>query len=103
LDIDALRTVAEGINALRDIPNREDDTQKMGILLITHYQRLLNYIKPDMVHVLYRGRIVRSGGSELAAELEAKGYDWITNEVDAERTAEDASAEIAVAGARGSE
>jgi Fe-S cluster assembly ATP-binding protein len=103
LDIDALRTVAEGINALRDIPNREDDTQKMGILLITHYQRLLNYIKPDMVHVLYRGRIVRSGGSELAAELEAKGYDWITNEVDAERTAEDASAETAVAGARGSE
>jgi len=103
LDIDALRTVAEGINALRDIPNREDDTQKMGILLITHYQRLLNYIKPDMVHVLYRGRIVRSGGSELAAELEAKGYDWITNEVDAERTAEDASAETAVAGAKGSE
>ena len=103
LDIDALRTVAEGINALRDIPNREDDTQKMGILLITHYQRLLNYIKPDKVHVLYRGRIVRSGGSELAAELEAKGYDWITNEVDAERTAEDASAETAVAGARGSE
>ena len=103
LDIDALRTVAEGINALRDIPNREDDTQKMGILLITHYQRLLNYIKPDMVHVLYRGRIVRSGGSELAAELEAKGYDWITNEVDAERTAEDASAETATAGAKGSE
>src|SRR3954463_2618212 len=89
LDIDALRTVAEGINALRDIPNREDDTQKMGILLITHYQRLLNYIKPDMVHVLYRGRIVRSGGSELAAELEAKGYDWITNEVDAAREVED--------------
>src|SRR5215213_939957 len=102
LDIDALRTVADGINALRDIPSREDDTQKMGILLITHYQRLLNYIKPDKVHVLYRGRIVRSGGSDLAAELEAKGYDWITNEVDAERTAEDASAEAATAGSKGS-
>jgi len=102
LDIDALRTVADGINALRDIPSRDDDTQKMGILLITHYQRLLNYIKPDKVHVLYRGRIVRSGGSDLAAELEAKGYDWITNEVDAERTAEDASAEAATAGSKGS-
>ena len=102
LDIDALRTVAEGINALRDVPSRQDETQKMGILLITHYQRLLNYIKPDRVHVLYRGRIVRSGGSELAAELEAKGYDWITNEVDAERTAEDASVETAAAGAKGS-
>jgi len=102
LDIDALRTVADGINALRDVPSRDDDTEKMGILLITHYQRLLNYIKPDKVHVLYRGRIVRSGGSDLAAELEAKGYDWITNEVDAERTAEDASAEAATAGSKGS-
>ena len=76
LDIDALRTVSEGINALRN--------PEAGILLITHYQRMLNYITPDRVHVLYRGKIVRSGGSDLAAELEAKGYDWITSEIDAE-------------------
>jgi Fe-S cluster assembly ATP-binding protein len=75
LDIDALRTVSEGINALRN--------PEMGVLLITHYQRMLDYIKPDRVHVLYRGRIVRSGGPELALELEDKGYDWITSEVDA--------------------
>jgi Fe-S cluster assembly ATP-binding protein len=75
LDIDALRTVAEGINALKG--------PEMGILLITHYQRMLNYITPDYVHVLYRGRMVRAGGSELAAELEEKGYDWITKEIDA--------------------
>jgi Fe-S cluster assembly ATP-binding protein len=79
LDIDALRTVAEGINALRN--------PEMGILLITHYQRILNYVTPDHVHVLYKGRIVRSGGRELAAELEEKGYDWITNAVDAEEGA----------------
>jgi Fe-S cluster assembly ATP-binding protein len=79
LDIDALRTVSEGINALRG-----DD---MGILLITHYQRILNYVTPDHVHVLYNGRIVRSGGRELAAELEEKGYDWITNAIDAEEGA----------------
>ena len=79
LDIDALRTVSEGINALRN--------PEMGILLITHYQRMLNYIEPDKVHVLYKGRIVRSGGSELAAELEAQGYDWITSEIDAEAEA----------------
>jgi len=79
LDIDALRTVSEGINSLR--------TPEMGVLLITHYQRMLDYIKPDRVHVLYRGRIVRSGGPELALELEDKGYDWITSEVDAEVTA----------------
>ncbi len=72
LDIDALRTVSEGINALSG-PN-------LGMLLITHYQRILNYIKPDFVHVLFAGRIVKSGGSELAQELEAKGYDWITKE-----------------------
>jgi Fe-S cluster assembly ATP-binding protein len=59
----------------------------MAILLITHYQRMLNYVTPDYVHVLYGGRIVRSGGPELAAELEAKGYDWITNAVDAEEGA----------------
>jgi len=76
LDIDALKTVAEGINALRG--------PEMGVLLITHYQRILNYIKPDRVHVLYKGRFVRSGGSDLAAELEEKGYDWITKEIDAE-------------------
>ncbi len=76
LDIDALRTVADGINALR--------RPEMGILLITHYQRMLNYITPDQVHVLYKGKIVRSGGSELAAELEEKGYDWITSEIDAQ-------------------
>src|SRR5687768_14351887 len=69
LDIDALKTVAEGVNRLR----RPDNAQ----LVITHYQRLLNYIIPDFVHVLYDGRIVRSGGKELALELEEKGYDWI--------------------------
>lgn len=78
LDIDALRTVADGINAIKG--------PEMGVLLITHYQRMLNYITPDYVHVLYKGRIVRSGGSELAAELEAKGYDWITRELEAERS-----------------
>ena len=67
LDIDALKTVAAGINALR--------TPQRGILLITHYQRLLNYIKPDAVHVMVDGRIARSGGPELALELEAKGYE----------------------------
>jgi Fe-S cluster assembly ATP-binding protein len=69
LDIDALRTVAEGVNTLMH--------PGMGLLLITHYQRLLNYIKPQFVHVLMDGRIVRSGGPELALELEEKGYDAI--------------------------
>lgn len=69
LDIDALKTVAKGVNTLRG--------PGLGILLITHYQRLLNYIVPDFVHVMYEGRIVRSGGKELALELEAKGYDWL--------------------------
>ncbi|MCI0748214.1 MAG: Fe-S cluster assembly ATPase SufC [Verrucomicrobia subdivision 3 bacterium] len=69
LDIDALRVVAEGVNRLK----RPDNAQ----LVITHYQRLLNYIIPDFVHVLFDGRIVRSGGKELALELEEKGYDWI--------------------------
>ncbi len=69
LDIDALRIVAEGVNALR--------TPNNAFVLITHYQRLLNYIVPDVVHVLWNGRIVRSGGKELALELEEKGYDWI--------------------------
>ena len=75
LDIDALRIVADGVNALR----RED----RSVILVTHYQRLLNYIVPDHVHVLAGGRIVRSGGKELAHELEAKGYEWITGPVEA--------------------
>jgi len=69
LDIDALKIVAHGVNSLRS-PN-------LGVLLITHYQRLLNYIIPDFVHVMVQGRIVRSGDKELALELEEKGYDWI--------------------------
>jgi Fe-S cluster assembly ATP-binding protein len=69
LDIDALRVVADGVNSLRG--------PQLGILLITHYQRLLAYIIPDMVHVMYDGRIVRSGTKELALELEEKGYDWV--------------------------
>jgi Fe-S cluster assembly ATP-binding protein len=74
LDIDALRIVAEGVNALRG-PN-------MGALLITHYQRLLNYIQPDIVHVMSKGQIIRTGGPELALELEQKGYEWLTGESD---------------------
>ena len=70
LDIDALRIVADGVNALRR-PDR-------ATIVVTHYQRLLNYIVPDYVHVLAGGRIVKSGGKELALELEARGYDWIT-------------------------
>ena len=73
LDIDALRIVANGVNALRSSEN--------ATIVITHYQRLLDYIKPDFVHVLYKGRIVRSGGPELALLLEEKGYDWIKEEV----------------------
>jgi Fe-S cluster assembly ATP-binding protein len=69
LDIDALRIVAEGVNALSG--------PDLGVLLITHYQRILNYIKPHFVHVLVDGRIVKSGGAELAHELEAQGYDWV--------------------------
>src|SRR6202043_1470775 len=69
LDIDALRIVADGVNALR--------SQDRAILVITHYQRLLNYIVPDRVHVLSEGRIVKSGGKDLALELEAKGYGWL--------------------------
>ncbi|HZP84630.1 MAG TPA: Fe-S cluster assembly ATPase SufC, partial [Chthonomonadaceae bacterium] len=73
LDIDALRIVADGVNALRN-PDR-------AIVVVTHYQRLLNYIVPDFVHVLVDGRIVRSGDKNLALELEEKGYGWIENEV----------------------
>lgn len=74
LDIDALKIVANGVNLLRQ------DMSDRSIIVVTHYQRLLNYIIPDFVHVLYDGRIVKSGGKELALELEAKGYDWIKNE-----------------------
>jgi Fe-S cluster assembly ATP-binding protein len=75
LDIDALRTVAEGVNAIH--------TPEMGILVITHYQRLLNYIRPQFVHVLVDGRVVKSGGYELVEQLEAQGYDPIIREVEA--------------------
>jgi Fe-S cluster assembly ATP-binding protein len=74
LDIDALRIVAEGVNTLR----RKDN----AVIVVTHYQRLLNFIVPDFVHVLVDGRIVKSGGKELALELEEKGYDWVRNEAD---------------------
>ncbi len=76
LDIDALRIVASGVNALK--------TKENATIVITHYQRLLDYIKPDFVHILYKGRIVHSGGPELALELEEKGYDWIKQQADAE-------------------
>ena len=72
LDIDALRIVSEGVNALRG-PN-------LGVLIITHYQRILNYIDPDVVHVMYQGRIIKTGGPELAKELEQRGYEWLTGE-----------------------
>jgi Fe-S cluster assembly ATP-binding protein len=75
LDIDALKIVAEGVNALRG--------EKLGVLLITHYQRLLNYIVPDFVHVMYGGRIVKSGDKDLALHLEEHGYDWVKKEADA--------------------
>ena len=74
LDIDALRIVAGGVNKLR--------TDKNATIVITHYQRLLDYIKPDVVHILYKGRIVHTGGPELALELEERGYDWIKQEAD---------------------
>jgi Fe-S cluster assembly ATP-binding protein len=73
LDIDALKIVANGVNSLR--------SENIGFLIITHYQRLLNYIKPDYVHVMMQGRIVRSGDATLAEELEAKGYDWLKAEL----------------------
>lgn len=74
LDIDALRIVAEGVNKLK--------TDNNATIVITHYQRLLDYIKPDIVHVLYKGRIVKTAGPELALLLEERGYDWIKEEVD---------------------
>lgn len=75
LDIDALRIVSNGVNALKSKDN--------ATIVVTHYQRLLDYIVPDYVHVLYKGRIVKSGGKELALELEEKGYDWIKEEAEA--------------------
>lgn len=75
LDIDALRIVANGVNALR--------SKDRSFVVITHYQRLLDYIVPDVVHVLYKGRIVKSGPKELALELEEKGYDWVKDMVEA--------------------
>jgi len=79
LDIDALKIVAGGVNNFRSEDN--------AVLLVTHYQRLLDYIVPDYVHVLYKGRIIKSGGKELAFELEEKGYDWIKDDKLAEETA----------------
>ena len=73
LDIDALRIVSDGVNRLRN--------SERGILVITHYQRLLEYIIPDCVHVMWEGKIVRSGDKNLALELEEKGYDWIKQEI----------------------
>jgi len=70
LDIDALRTVSQGVNEFKNKDN--------AVILVTHYQRLLDYIIPDFIHVLYNGKIIKSGGKELALELEEKGYDWIT-------------------------
>ncbi len=77
LDIDALQVVANGVNKLKE------EDPKRSFLVITHYQRLLNYIIPDYVHVMIDGRIVKSGGKELAFELEEKGYNWIREEAHA--------------------
>ncbi|NLI14798.1 MAG: hypothetical protein GX409_00775, partial [candidate division Zixibacteria bacterium] len=73
LDIDALRVVSKGIN--------ESSTGETGVLLVTHYQRILNYVKPDFIHVMMDGKIVHSGGPELALQLEEQGYDWIRQEI----------------------
>ena len=80
LDIDALRIVSEGVNALM--------SKDLGVLVITHYQRLLNYIKPDHVHVMLGGRIVESGGPDLALHLEEKGYEWIREKYEEPEKAE---------------
>ena len=73
LDIDALRIVSEGIDALRN--------ESMGVIVITHYQRMLNYLKPDIVHVMLGGRIVKTGGPDLALKLEVDGYDWLKPDI----------------------
>ncbi|MBU8597992.1 Fe-S cluster assembly ATPase SufC [Shouchella clausii] len=85
LDIDALKVVAQGVNQMRG--------EEFGCLIITHYQRLLDYITPDKVHVMMQGRIVKSGGSELAERLEAEGYDWIKEELGIEDERVDANQE----------
>ena len=84
LDIDALKVVSKGINAMRG--------EGFGCLMITHYQRLLNYITPDHVHVMMQGRVVKSGGAELAQRLEAEGYDWIKKELGIEEETEEQEA-----------
>jgi len=84
LDIDALKVVSKGINAMRG--------EGFGCLMITHYQRLLNYITPDHVHVMMQGRVVKSGGAELAQRLEAEGYDWIKKELGIEEVTEEQEA-----------
>jgi Fe-S cluster assembly ATP-binding protein len=76
LDIDALRVVADGVNAMRD--------EERGLLIITHYTRILRYVSPDFVHIMLDGRIVREGGPELADQLEAEGYDFVRDEVGAD-------------------
>ena len=76
LDIDALRIVSEGVNTLRG--------KDLGVMVITHYQRILNYIQPDFVHVMLGGRIVESGGPELALSLEEHGYDWVREKYEGE-------------------
>ena len=73
LDVDALKTVSQGVNAARG--------ENFGALVITHYQRLLNYIVPDKVHVMYKGKVIKEGPKELAMELDKKGYDWLREEV----------------------
>ena len=74
LDVDAMRIVAEGVNKMHN--------EKTSAIVITHYERLLEMIKPDVIHVLYKGRIVKTAGPELAKEIETRGYDWIKEEVD---------------------
>lgn len=82
LDIDALRTVAEGVNTVAGQQGSD-----LGVLIITHYQRILHLVKPSHVHVLYKGRIVKEGGPDLVTELEANGYGWITDPIDAAQVA----------------
>jgi Fe-S cluster assembly ATP-binding protein len=79
LDIDALRVVSDGVNALRG--------EDLGVLVITHYQRILNYIKPEVVHIMLDGRIVESGGADLALHLEEHGYDWLRQKTEPQPTA----------------
>jgi Fe-S cluster assembly ATP-binding protein len=82
LDVDALRIVSEGVNALRG--------PKLGVLIITHYQRILDYITPDIVHVMYRGRIVKSGGRDFALEVDKQGYETLIQSLEGESTAGEA-------------